>query len=551
MLTVGKKSVGVFVFLLCCLRFFTSAGYPGELVRYEDYYYEYNGLGEDTPLIVCVPGFTQHHHSAEFHLLKDHLKQEGFSMLVMNPPQHGDHYSYCPKPFSWGANEPADLCRFILDDSALSRIGIQENILTYHSDVHLLGFSIGAKIVVNLGAMDVMRGRIASVVAVATPYRVEDINVRLSGDVCKIPEGTISGMYAYDRSSISRLAFMVVQLFGHRYTERPENQVGRLSAPLLLIHGKDDWLTKSFHSVKLYRKVKQDQKAALCLLNTRTHAEDMLTREQYDLRVFFLDVLDTWFDYALNAADTLSRDRFDNQFALRMDSLENSAKRIFPKECISLMSSPVSNDLNSNLWVTPVDMDRSFLTWNTSILDHDGELSSRHYLSFGCADFSAPLWQRFRAGFSFSGDSMSRLSFDDVYLSFYSDFGSLLRLRRLSLIASNHRQVISSDLGISLIDLQLNYHVIKNGKDAAQLRLNFPLVGEAAASYLFGLEMSTFVDNVASEMSKSSVGCYLFLGLPESGARFTPGILLQYQQDAFRLNGVERSFAAGISCRLK
>jgi pimeloyl-ACP methyl ester carboxylesterase len=537
--------------LLCCLYTFASAGHAGELVLYEHHYYEYSGLGENTPLIICAPGFTQHHHSAEFHLLKGHLMRKGYSVLVMNPPQHGDDYSYCPKPFSWGANEPADLCRFMFDDSALSHIGIKENILTYHSDVHLLGFSIGAKIVVHLGAMDAVRDRIASIVAVATPYRVEEINMRLSGDACKIAEGTISGLYAYDRSSICRLAFMAVQLFGRCFAQRPENRVDRLSAPLLLIHGKDDWLTKSYHSVKLFRKVRQDQQAALCLLNTRTHAEDMLTRDRYDLRVLFMDVLDTWFEFTRKASETLPRDRFDTQFAQRLDSLESANERISPKDCISLMSTPVTNDLNSNLWVTPADMDRSYLTWNTNILDHDGELNSRHYLSFGCTDFSAPVWQRFRAGFSFSGDSMSGLTVDDIYLNFYADFGSLLRLRRLSLIASDHRQLISSDLGISLIDLQLNYYAIRNGNNATQLRLNLPLVGEAAASYIFGFEMSTFVKTVPSGLAKNGVGCYLFLGLPESGARFTPGVLLQYQQDAFQLNGVERNFAAGLSFRFK
>ena len=173
----------VFIHFSYCLF-----GQPGIIEDYNHIKYEYQNLdsSDKTPLIICIPGFTQHNRSQEFLTLKDYFSRNGFSYLIMNPPQHGEEFTWFKKLYSWGETEVGDL------------IELSEYLKIWqkHSEIHLMGFSIGAKIVLKFSAEPKYSDSIKSVIAIAAPFRVGDINVRISGDIVRISEGLISSFHA-------------------------------------------------------------------------------------------------------------------------------------------------------------------------------------------------------------------------------------------------------------------------------------------------------------------------------------------------------------------
>ena len=183
--------VGFLVGIVLLLGTDSVSAQPSELHPFEGLTYEYQCRRPacDGPLFVLIPGFNQHNHSPEFVMLKAFLAAGGFGYLIINPRQHGEVFTWWPV-FSWGEDEVAEMTALL---ESL-------HVVQHHEAVHLLGFSIGGKAVLRLAARVPLRDQITSVVAVAAPWRLGDINYWLSGQLDKPQESVLSGADAFDRA---------------------------------------------------------------------------------------------------------------------------------------------------------------------------------------------------------------------------------------------------------------------------------------------------------------------------------------------------------------
>lgn len=496
----------------------------------------------NNPLVICVPGFTQHNRSQEFSLLKDFFTARNFSVLIMNPPQHGEVYTL-GKLYSWGENEVQDLVT--LSDSL--------QIWHQHDEVHVLGFSIGAKIVLRFAALPAVRDSIASVVAIAAPYRIGAINMRPSTDLRLITEGVRSNFRAVRRASILRILYMVAvgmpkALLVNKAT--PAKEIDAIRAPTLLLHAADDWMTKSLHSAKLFGRASQDQPFAFVALNTRTHAEDMLTRAKPVLRRAFLDILDNWLGFVRNSALPRSKVGFDQQVHHRLRQIPAVDSVLYPTERVSLMSSPTLHDFNTGLWLSAADDNHSLLTVNSTFKLNENSFA-KHYVTFGSTNLSGSLLQKIRLGLSWQQNAVGKLSAPRGQVSLYYPVGSFIWLRRLSYLQSldhNLRQrIVSADLAFLVLDFQLNYGKFVDSKNDLQLAFNFPLFGNAAASTFFGLGYSRFLSDVPAPLFKNELKLYLVLGPRVTLARARVRATLQYQQSGLNPAGADRIWSLGVS----
>ncbi|KAA3656543.1 MAG: hypothetical protein DWQ10_15175, partial [Calditrichaeota bacterium] len=159
-----------------------------DLQTYKKIHFEYENTDslQKSPLIICVPGFTQHNRSIEFNLLKKYFKKKGFSYLNMNPPQHGEVYDK-KRLFTWGEREVDDLAHIVSE---------KIDVFHKHSEVHLRDFSLGAKTVLSFAARPEFRDRISSVIAIAAPYQVGAINGRVLSNGYRGLEGLFSSLTA-------------------------------------------------------------------------------------------------------------------------------------------------------------------------------------------------------------------------------------------------------------------------------------------------------------------------------------------------------------------
>ena len=536
------------IFLLLVVYPVPSFGQSDDIRQFKQIRYEYINIDNSrkNPLIICVPGFTQHNRSPEFLILKDYLSRKGFSILIMNPPQHGEDFTWTKKLNSLGEDEPDDLLDLI------EHLNVWEK----HNEIHLLGFSIGAKIVLKFSAIPEISNSLKSVVAVAAPYSVNDINMRLSGDITKISEGIISSFYAFDRASLVRIVYM--GLVGMKrsltvFSKSPAKEIPFIKAPTLLLHGSDDWLTKSYHSVKLYYCANDNQPFSLVILNTRTHAEDMLSRDGSTVRNAFLNILDLWFNY-INFNDLPEyKESFNSNFFSVLNST-NIKTLLYPRKRISLMSSPTFNELNTNLWISPADQNHSLFTIN-SVWRLNTNNASRHFFTFGSTKLNKSFFDRFRLGFSFEQEEHNEISTLESYLSFYYSFGSLLQLKRLTYISginnSFNRKILSADFAFVLLDFQINYGQILQKSNDSQINFNFPLIGNASASYLLGVSYSRFLSSPSNFLPKNNCKVYCIVGPKYPIFKTRIRLTLQYEQNGFKSKTRESIWGAGVSLNFK
>ena len=172
---------------------------------------------------------------------------------------------------------------------------------------------MGGSVALQVAADSTVKDHISSVVAVAAPYRVGDINFRLSGDIKKPFESLASSVYALDRAGLTRIFYMTLvgmPLGLVKNSAVPGSLVPSITAPILLVHGAEDWLTKSYHSVKMFELADSAQSISLVSLDTRTHAEDMISRETASLRQAFLGTIGMWFDFIQSEDLTKSKKAF-------------------------------------------------------------------------------------------------------------------------------------------------------------------------------------------------------------------------------------------------
>ncbi len=269
---------------------------PSELHLFQSLTYEYQCRRPacDGPLFVLIPGFNQHNRSAEFVILKSFLRARGFGYLIINPRQHGEVFTWSPV-FSWGEDEVAEMTALL---ESL-------HVVQHHEALHLLGFSIGGKAALRLAARAPLRDQITSVVAVAAPWRLGDINYWLSGQFDKPLESVLSGVHANKRASPARLAYMALVGMSQALTVNtasPGREVRSIRAPTLLLHGLNDWLIRSSHSKRLFRQAAEHQPFGFVAIRTHTHAEDMLSRHTASVRNALLETVHAWVDFIKTAS---------------------------------------------------------------------------------------------------------------------------------------------------------------------------------------------------------------------------------------------------------
>ncbi len=514
-------------------------------IRYQ-YINQDTSSNENNPLIICVPGFTQHNASREFNTIKNFFKIN-YSFLIMNPPQHGKDYTWCKKLYSWGENEVKDLLELT------TKLEVWDK----HDEIHLLGFSIGAKIVLKFSAVSKNSAAIKSVIAVAAPYRVGDINIRLSGDMKIIQEGLLSSFYALKRAGLVRIPYMVFAgmhkaLLVNKAS--PANEIPAIKAPALLLHGSDDWLTKSYHSVKLYERAKENQPFSLVVFNTQTHAEDMLSRDDAKISTAFLETLNDWFKFIREENNPNNKIQFNKNFNYKLKENSKIKNTLYPTGKISLMSSPTVNDLNTNIWISAADHNHSLFTVN-STFKFKGKNITRYFFTLGSTKFSGSIVDRIRVGLSLEQESFKHSSAYEGYFSLYYPLGSVLWLKRLTYIIgignSFNRQIISADLSYLVFDFQINYGKFIRENSDLQIVCNFPLVGDAAASYFFGVGYSRFLTSAPGALFTDNLKVYLFVGpqIPLFNTRIR--LNLQFDRNGFYSERANNIWSAGVSLNFR
>ena len=482
---------------------------PDTISIYNSIRYEYCNLNttERNPIVICVPGFTQHNQSPEFYILKDFLAKNNFSYLIMNPPQHGEDITRCDKIFTWGEDEVKDLHELI------KHLKIGEK----HSEAHLLGFSIGAKVVLKYAACFPYQSFIKSVIPVAAPYRVGDINFRLSGDIKKPTEGLASGVYALDRTDICRLAEMV--LIGMPKAlcvnkASPANDISSIKVPILLLHGADDWLTKSFHSVKLFNNIGEQHQASLITLDTRSHADDMLTRDKSDLRYAFLEILKTWFKFIKQDSNPKQKINFNKTFAKILSKSRNIENYLYDNDKITYMNSPTFYDPNGKIWMIPPDKNSSILSIH-NLNNVCGDKGSEVFINGGFTKYSNSILNKIQVGLGAERRNNKCSSYEG-YLSLYYPFGSFLWFKRLNYVHgidnTFNRRILSADLALLIVDLRFSYGNFFNSEQNSLLSFNFPLIGNASGLYFLGIGYSRFISSIPNSIKKDNLKAYLFIG---------------------------------------
>ncbi|KAA3612563.1 MAG: alpha/beta fold hydrolase [Calditrichaeota bacterium] len=501
-------------------------GQENEIQNYKDIYFEYQTVDslQMSPLVICVPGFTQHNRSPEFQLLKSWLRSKGYSCLIMNPPQHGEIY-HKSRIYTWGEREVDDLLAL-----ALEKLPVFEN----HREVHLLGFSIGAKIVLKFAAHEKIKSKIKSVIAIAAPFQVGAINAQSFG---KGLEGLFSSSSARKRSSFMRMSYMVFPGMVRALLinkETPALEVPQIAAPVLLLHGANDWLTKSYHSKLLFERGRANQAISFIALNTRIHAEDMLTRGDSALQATFFEVISNWFDYNKKTNLDSAKTTFNNEFTNLVKRNENPDGIIFPVEKITQLSSPTLNNLNSNIWSTPASQNPAGFSLQGRISTNG---DSRHFISMG-ATRSTSIFKYFQGGYAFAKNEGKDFSNHEAYFSLYYPVGSFLWMRKLTYIygieEKNRRSIVSADLAFLILDFQLNFGDIRS-RDVHewQINFNFPLISPADGLYFWGINYSRFFNSIPAANSFST---YFYFGPRLSRHRVQMFCEYQFLQPARNLS---------------
>ena len=521
-----------------------TAACVDEIRTLDDIRYEYQDRGDQTPIIVMVPGFTQHNCSLEFVLLKEHFLAQGFSVLMMNPPQHGEDAKLRPV-YDWGERESRDLLRLV------DGLGIPRR----HPRMHALGFSIGAKTVIDFAALD-HAPPLASVIAVAPPYRVGDINMLLSGDIGKPLEGFISSQYAVDRAGYLRILYMIGVGMPKALSinrETPARNLSSLKAPLLLVHGAGDWLIRSNHSLRLFERVDSAQPAALVMLDTRTHAEDMLSRDGSKLRQGLLDVLDRWIALTDSGGAKTSRDQLQSKFAGLLDSVPwVSTHRVDPAR-ISHLDHPTLPLVADGLWYSAprehAALGGAYFARdlrdgrNQLLLDAAPWAGSGRFLG----DFALAVSAADSAG---SGDYRT-----EAALSYYCAFGSALWLRRLGLISGvgegPRRHILTADLALLVMNFEMNYGEFTPGKQDAEIVFSLPLISSPTSAYFLGGGYSAFFTKPGAAYHRDDLNAFFAVGPPRPILGTRLRISAQYSQEGIFTPGWHPLWTLGFSVSLR
>lgn len=516
---------------------------PAEIQTFRGIHYELQDKGDKTPLLLMVPGFTQHNRSLEFTLLRNHFLDAGWSVLIMNPPQHGESRDSCgAKSFRWGETESEDLQ--VLVDS----LGLADK----HHDrgLHALGFSIGAKTVLRFAARQKRPEDLRSVIAVAPPYRVGEINMMLSGDLGKPMESLLSGAYALDRSSLSRILSMI--LFGMPAAlvcnqATPAEDMRNIRVPFLLVHGSGDWLIRSNHSVRLYEE-SDTARGALVILKTRTHAEDMLSRDLSPVREGLLATFDAWLNQVgADSGKSLSAGR-QKKFSQILDTVTWVKDHRVPSRRISHLDHPTLFMGGNGLWYSAPREHAALLNANYSQTLADG---NKHFEVDGAPRIkNASLLNRFSVALAIQDSTDWESPRSEASLSFYYPFGSFLWLRRVSYIKALTSEcqwgIASADLALLLIHFQINYGQFSPRKNNGNILLSFPMISSPSSAFFLGGGYSAFMHDPGENHRRDTFHAFLTLGPPKPLFNARWRVHLQYEQEGLLAPGWRPRFSLGL-----
>ena len=487
-----------------------------------EYLYFNADTADQTGIIVHVPGFTEHSRIPESVILQTAWKELGYSFLVMDPPQHAEGRPVLETGYSWGENEPATL------KALLQHLGIRDK----HDKIHLLGFSIGAKIALRFAALESNEGELASVTAVAAPYTVQDINMRLSGDIMKPHEGLISGFYAVDRVGIARMLNMVLigmnrHILG--YPASPANTMKKIQTPLLFVHGVDDWLTKSYHSRLLAELSGIPDKTSVVYLDTRAHSADMLSRDHSDTRNAFLGTLHSWWQYV---EEFETEEKQGSQFtASKFSASLKNNPAILPKlyqEHVASITSPTFFDPTTWHWITASD--QIYAPVAGGVFRNEEVFSAM--LNFGTSSARSYAEHGWQGSISYFRGPEEDENWDAGISWYMPNNGWLLRFRRISLVGSlsnfDLRSYAAIDLAYLLFDFQLSAGRFYDKGNDWHIHINWPMIGNASAKYFLGSSYSQFLTNNGFQLYKKNLKFYLHFGPREKTTRMRIHFNLQY-----------------------
>ncbi len=519
---------------------------PGRIEVLDGIRYEYVNQGSNTPLVLVVPGFTQHNRSMEFCMVRDHFLSRGLSVLIMNPPQHGEDFHWTGKIYSWGEQEARDL-KTLTDSLGL---------FTKHPQIHALGFSIGAKTVIRFASLEGVKGRLTSVMAVAPPYRVSDINSRLSGDMGKPMESLISSGAAVDRSGYARMFYMAAfGMTGALAYNRasPADEILAVKDPLLLVHGSNDWLIKANHSLRLYNRSEPGQSVALVILDTRTHAEDLISRDRSAVRQGLFDVLDHWVGLTASGQAALPKDSLQSRLKIMLDSIPWVKDNRVSAQQVSLLDHPTLFQSADRLWYTAPQDQPSLAEVHYS---HSLNAKKGAHLRMDAAPWHHD--KNFLSGLAAGldlEDSVGKVPNGiEANLSYAQTWGSVLLFRRIGFLTGiggeSQRRILSMDLCLYLLNFQLNYGTFDTQRRDAELAFSLPLISDAAASYFLGVGYSAFLTGSVKGYQRDTFHSFLVWGPKRQifGTRIR--FNLQYQQEGPLSAGWTPTFSAGASLSL-
>ena len=385
----ARYSHTLLIFLLCLLpvEVIKAQGKTGSVGNIIFEYKTSSGT-EYAPLVVLLPGFTQHASSPEYLIIKQYLAEAGYATLVLNFPQHGSNTDM-DAPYSWGKKEVGGVLS-VIQELALAQ---------KHSQIHVLGFSIGANIALQIGASPTAKELISSVIAVAAPTRVGEIDLRLSGDIFKPLEGITSSLYAFDRAGLARIAYMIFMGMPAALWKNeaiPVKLVPEIESPTLLLHGADEWLTKSYHSAKMFELANENQQVAFVALDTEAHAEDMLSRKSEALRHALLDIFNAWFSFVSSDDLPASKQAFNDLFHAAINADPGIAEQQYPVKDITMQDRPAFHDFYSQVWYSSPTLNYSVATVNMMAAGENK--TTNLWVTLGSTALNPSFLQRFRLG---------------------------------------------------------------------------------------------------------------------------------------------------------
>lgn len=215
--------------------------------------------------VIIAHGFFTSKESVLLKKLKDALT-DTYDVIMFDFRGHGKSSGL----FSWTAKEPEDL----------------ETVLQYaktrYTTIGLIGFSLGAAISINLLSKT---DAVDSFVAVSAPSDFEKIEYHfwkldLEEDILyNLGEGGKG-------KGIRPGPFWLKK-------QKPIDLVGKITIPILYIHGDRDWVVSDNHSKKLYAKTTAKKKIAI--IKNGTHAEYLLRKNEREV----VGSIQDWFKQTL------------------------------------------------------------------------------------------------------------------------------------------------------------------------------------------------------------------------------------------------------------